>query len=221
MNNLTNDPSTIPSPLRPFQPISTKLSIAVLVQAAMESEDVGEFAEKCPGLYFVRMGRVRGRLMKSESALAEHTREFDLSGEGPLFRPESDADSGEAFQIPPQAFASSKITAGRAPFAYIQLRDTSVSGRHAEIPVQSTKMILVRDLFSKNGTRLNHELRPPFRATLLNCGDLVNFGRLGLQFYRSESLYSVLKLSAHEMISFVQSLLAKSEKSFRTVCDVL
>ena len=82
---------------------------------------MSEFVEKCPGLYFVRMGLVGGHLIQSDSALADNTCEFDLSHEGPLFRPESDAESGDAFQIPPQAFASSKITVGRAPFAYIQL----------------------------------------------------------------------------------------------------
>ncbi|MEE2903784.1 MAG: FHA domain-containing protein [Myxococcota bacterium] len=194
MSNLSNAPSTIPSPLRPFQPISTKLSLAALVQAARESKNVSEFVDKCPGLYFVRMGLVGGYLTHSDSALADNTCEFDLSNDGPLFRPNSDAESGDAFQVPPQAFASSKITVGRAPFAYIQLRDSSVSGRHAEISVQSPKVILIRDLLSKNGTRLNHKLLPRLHATPLNCGDLVSFGRLSLQFYRPESLYPVLKL---------------------------
>jgi pSer/pThr/pTyr-binding forkhead associated (FHA) protein len=63
---------------------------------------------------------------------------------------------------------------GRMPDSEIQIEDTSISRRHAEIVVRADGSLWLTDLKSANGTRVNNEsIRKP---TCLSDGDVVHFG---------------------------------------------
>ena len=64
-------------------------------------------------------------------------------------------------------------TIGRAPDNSIQLPDTSVSSRHAEIVVVAQNCYL-KDLGSTNGTTVNGQ---PVTETQLRAGDRIRFGK--------------------------------------------
>jgi pSer/pThr/pTyr-binding forkhead associated (FHA) protein len=65
-------------------------------------------------------------------------------------------------------------TIGRAPENSIQLEDTSVSGRHAELVLVADKCYL-KDLRSTNGTVVNGQA---ISEVLLRAGDRVRFGKV-------------------------------------------
>ena len=65
-------------------------------------------------------------------------------------------------------------TIGRAPENSIQLEDTSVSGRHAELVVVAENCYL-KDLGSTNGTMVNSQ---PVTEVQLRAGDRIRFGKV-------------------------------------------
>lgn len=75
-------------------------------------------------------------------------------------------------QIP---LTGSKFTIGRRPGNSLQVLETSVSGKHAELLV-SDEQILLRDLGSTNGTRVGGE---KVLESRLNHGAEVYFGQVG------------------------------------------
>ncbi len=76
------------------------------------------------------------------------------------------------------ALTGATTTFGRKPGNSVQLLDPSVSGKHAELVVDE-KGVLLRDLGSTNGTRINGERISEKR---LNGGDRVMFGSVDLVF---------------------------------------
>jgi hypothetical protein len=69
---------------------------------------------------------------------------------------------------------------GSAPDADIQLRDTTVSGKHASLRYKEGKFYLV-DLDSSNGTFLNDGAEPVAREELKD-NDLIRAGEMVLKF---------------------------------------
>ena len=65
-------------------------------------------------------------------------------------------------------------TIGRSPENTIQLEDTSVSGRHAEVVVVGESCYL-KDLGSTNGTVVNGQ---PVTEVQLRAGDRIRFGKI-------------------------------------------
>jgi pSer/pThr/pTyr-binding forkhead associated (FHA) protein len=65
-------------------------------------------------------------------------------------------------------------TIGRSPENSIQLEDTSVSGRHAELVVVAENCYL-KDLGSTNGTVVNGQ---PVKEVQLRAGDRIRFGKV-------------------------------------------
>jgi len=63
---------------------------------------------------------------------------------------------------------------GRMPDVEIQLEDTSISRRHAEVVVRADGSTWLTDLGSANGTLVNDE--PISQPTLLSDGDVIHFG---------------------------------------------
>ena len=191
MNSLSSAP---PEAAKPCPPISPKLTLAGLMNDAREASSAAEFAAKYPNYYLVRMGLVGGEILTPKRRIGSITSEFRLPVRGSVHSPSSDESSGDAFEIPICSVGQQGVVIGRSPHAYLQLRDVSVSGRHAEITVRNPSRVMIRDLTSKNGTRLNHKLIPCHQSIAVECGDLISFGRLSLQFYRPESLFRLLKL---------------------------
>jgi pSer/pThr/pTyr-binding forkhead associated (FHA) protein len=71
-----------------------------------------------------------------------------------------------------------RITIGRAPDNVIQIDDSSVSSRHAELLLIGERYQL-KDLGSTNGTRVNSEL---MADTFLRVGDRIRFGKVDARF---------------------------------------
>ena len=86
---------------------------------------------------------------------------------------ESGDRAGEVVPIAGQGF-----TIGRKPGHALQLLDNSVSGKHAEIAVDD-RGVLLRDLGSTNGTRVNGER---VIETRLTNGARIHFGNIELVF---------------------------------------
>lgn len=82
--------------------------------------------------------------------------------------------TGQRFSL-----AGGTVVVGRSPGCQFVLTDLSVSNNHAEI-VWDGAQYLVRDLGSRNGTRLNG--RPVTNATPLFSGAQVFFGMVGFTF---------------------------------------
>ena len=74
-----------------------------------------------------------------------------------------------------------KITLGRAPDNLIQIDDSSVSSRHAQLLLVGDRYQLV-DLDSTNGTRVNGET---VTEVFLKVGDRLRFGKVEAR-YESE-----------------------------------
>lgn len=95
--------------------------------------------------------------------------------------------TGQAIPLP----AATQATVGRADpvskFApdidltsYGAL-DLGVGRRHARLFIQSGQ-VMVEDLDSTNGTQVNGSKLAPRQPVMLNNGDQIQFGRIGMQF---------------------------------------
>ncbi len=71
-----------------------------------------------------------------------------------------------------------RITIGRAPDNMIQIDDSSVSGRHAQLSLIDDRYQL-KDLGSTNGTRVNSE---SVTDVFLRVGDRLRFGKVEARF---------------------------------------
>jgi len=71
-----------------------------------------------------------------------------------------------------------EISLGRAPDNMIQIDDSSVSGRHAQLLLVGERYQL-KDLDSTNGTRVNHET---ITETFLRFGDRIRFGKVEARY---------------------------------------
>ena len=88
---------------------------------------------------------------------------------------ESDLPPGASFALEPTT------TIGRHDDAVVRLEEPFVSARHAEITFNLGRW-WIRDLHSTNGTYINGQ--PISAPTGLRAGDVVQFGRIKLQFVR-------------------------------------
>jgi hypothetical protein len=86
---------------------------------------------------------------------------------------ESGERGGETVPVP-----AGGLTLGRRPGNSVQIPDASVSGRHAEVEVRGSEVVL-RDLGSTNGTRVGGERVSERRLT---HGDPVQLGNVKLVF---------------------------------------
>jgi hypothetical protein len=82
--------------------------------------------------------------------------------------------SGRAFDVPP-----GRTTIGRTSAAAITIDDSTVSREHAEL-VRSGVQVVLRDLGSTNGTRVNDQALVGSRE--LQDGDVVRLGSVELRF---------------------------------------
>jgi signal transduction histidine kinase/pSer/pThr/pTyr-binding forkhead associated (FHA) protein len=82
-------------------------------------------------------------------------------------------DQGTRFEL-----RDSPVTVGRDSDSSVQLHDTEVSRKHAELTIESDR-VLIRDLNSSNGTYVNGK---PMRQSLLRSGDQLQVGRTLLLF---------------------------------------
>ena len=88
-----------------------------------------------------------------------------------------------------------KITLGRAPDNLIQIDDSSVSSRHAQLLLVDDRYRLV-DLDSTNGTRVNGET---VTEAFLKVGDRLRFGKVEAR-YESEKTGEAQALPATDEI---------------------
>ncbi len=89
---------------------------------------------------------------------------------------------GRSYALPRAADGGGRWVVGRAPACDVRLDyDPFVSLEHAAIEESSGRIVL-RDLGSKNGTRVNWSTIPPREARALRPGDVVGVGRSMLCF---------------------------------------
>jgi pSer/pThr/pTyr-binding forkhead associated (FHA) protein len=98
------------------------------------------------------------------------------------------------------------LVVGRAPGSGLVLTDADASRRHCEIYRRGTSL-WVRDLGSKNGTRIGDELIPPQRETAWRLGSLIGIGRdrIGYHDAVAEAL-AELERAADERMSAEESV---------------
>lgn len=84
-----------------------------------------------------------------------------------------------------------KITVGRTRNHDLVLRDPSVSKFHAAFEVAESGQLTVRDMGSKNLTRLNGE--PVTRPVSITAGDKLTFGSVEALFCSSNALWRLLQ----------------------------
>ncbi len=98
------------------------------------------------------------------------------------------------------------LVVGRAPGCGLVLADADASRRHCEVFRRGTGL-WVRDLGSKNGTRVGEELIPPQRETAWRLGTLVGIGadRIGYHDAVAEAL-DELERAADERMSAEESV---------------
>lgn len=100
------------------------------------------------------------------------------------------------------------IRIGRHPDNEIQLKDRSVSRFHAQIIDQQNGNFLIRDLDSKNGVRVYFR---NVTASLLNHGDVVFIGKVGLRFIHYPSDYGTVSDTV-EVNDGIQSRMHKRQR---------
>lgn len=119
------------------------------------------------------------RTQAVDSAILESVREKKPEGVSPGLLVLSGNEIGKVFY-----FDDKGRTIGRDPEAQIQLRDQSVSRRHAQVYEQKSEdgdavHHIVVDLHSTNGTLVNGER---ISRAFLHDGDKIQFGQITLKF---------------------------------------
>ena len=173
------------------------ISIDALVTIIMEM-DKQQFVEEHGGLYLLAMGllsaeqlmekRAVGKLATSQESedtqpmtFGEHPH-HDLQKTHPL--------AGHAFHL----LAGERwLKMGRAAACDICVPDESVSEVHCQLQAGEGGL-LVCDLRSTNGTKVNLQRLPPDHAETVSDGDMVTVGRYSFQLFAAPTLYSTLRL---------------------------
>ncbi len=91
-------------------------------------------------------------------------------------------------------FKGVRMVIGRTPGVDLQLSDQSVSRRHVEL-VQGDKGVLLRDLGSGNGTKVNGE---KIAEKILEHGDEIHIGKTKLKFVDELAAFKKLRDDAQE-----------------------
>lgn len=91
-------------------------------------------------------------------------------------------------------FKGVRMVIGRTPGVDLQLSDQSVSRRHVEL-VQGDKGVLLRDLGSGNGTKVNGEKTA---EKVLEHGDEIHIGKTKLKFVDEMAAFKKLRDDAQE-----------------------
>jgi pSer/pThr/pTyr-binding forkhead associated (FHA) protein len=166
----------------------------------------------------VRVGRVwlevrfeptppteHAHLVTQEIALALVADALNAEGQlaGLRVRVVEGPDAGVEAVVPEQG---PPLVVGRAPGSGLVLTDADASRRHCEIYRRGTAL-WVRDLGSKNGTRLGDELIPPERETAWRVGTQMGIGadRIAYHDAVAEAL-AELERAADERMSADESL---------------
>jgi pSer/pThr/pTyr-binding forkhead associated (FHA) protein len=88
------------------------------------------------------------------------------------------ADPPTAVLAPPRADAGACLSLGRDPYCDFVVADPTVSARHAEL-LRTLDGWMIRDLGSRNGTRVNGWLTS---SAELEPGDAVTLGAVRMRF---------------------------------------
>jgi len=173
------------------------ISLDALVTMIM-ALDKQQFAEEYAGFYLLAMGllsaeqlmekRAVGKLATSQESedtqpmtFGEHPH-HDLQKAHPL--------AGHAFHLVP---AERWLKMGRATACDICVPDESVSELHCQIQAAEGGL-LVCDLRSTNGTKVNLQRLPVDHAAPVADGDMLTVGRYSFQLLAAPTLYSTLRL---------------------------
>ena len=178
------------------------IQLSDFLAVTRQSRSLQDFMEHFPHVYLVKMGELTGNLLGSKSAnelsqsnlMDSVTCEFELPSDGIRHGAKSSESGGHSYELIVPDSQAAEFIVGRAESADLTIRDPSISGHHAEIRIDGRDNVSLRDLGSKNGTKLNNELIEAEKACAVECGDLITFGRLSLQFYRPKSLFPLLRL---------------------------
>ena len=106
--------------------------------------------------------------------------------------------------------ASGEVVVGRAPEVALQLTDLSASRQHARLLVRSGE-VLIADLGSRNGTRVNGELIDGSRV--LGSGDVITICQASLIFYRQAA--APTEVSVYTVPQLRQRLQEEIDRSLR------
>lgn len=125
--------------------------------------------------------RVRGTVQPTDSVSARASAAGTVTAPGrPRLVPEADGAEG----APPRTIPITQpvTVLGRGPEADVQVADTGVSRRHAELHLEDSGVRLV-DLQSTNGTRVNGRR---VGSKLLRSGDRVELGTTALVYRQDD-----------------------------------
>ncbi len=78
---------------------------------------------------------------------------------------------------------ASNWSIGRSPTCAIPIRHRTVSRCHALIEYDSSRGLYIRDMGSSNGTWVNQHRLMPTEYKVLNDGDLIQLGKLQMEFF--------------------------------------
>jgi len=104
-------------------------------------------------------------------------------------------------------FSGERILVGSGSAVNFRIGDSLVSRRHAELLRQSDGRCGVKDLGSRNGTRVNDKKLLPEQLVELRHGDFVFFAQQGFRFDNGAGLLTNRKL-AWWCLALVVALLA-------------
>jgi len=180
------------------------IQLSDFLAVTRRSKDIQGFVQRFPNVYLVKMGELNGHLVNATSNNDENasnfvdyaTCEFELPSEGIRHCANSSETSRDSYELVVPLSKTVEFIIGRAESADLLIRDPSISAHHAEIRIDESGSATLRDLGSKNGTKINNARVEVAKAYAIDCGDLLTFGRLSLQFYRPKSLFPLLRLLA-------------------------
>jgi pSer/pThr/pTyr-binding forkhead associated (FHA) protein len=90
--------------------------------------------------------------------------------------------------------AAPSLFIGRNSSCDLVIPESSVSGRHCEIVVDSKGNLVGADLGSTNGMSINLKRLAPGMPLIIKDGDILTFGRYSFQYFLAESLYDALQV---------------------------
>ena len=180
------------------------IQLSDFLAVTRRSKNIQGFVQHFPNVYLVKMGELNGNLLSTNSKNGEShsnlvdsaTCEFELPSEGIRHRAKSTGTGQHSYELVVTPSRTAEFIIGRAESADLIIRDPSISAHHAEVRIDGRGVATLRDLGSKNGTKINNVRVEAAKSHIIDCGDLLTFGRLSLQFYRPKSLFPLLRLLA-------------------------
>lgn len=181
----------------------------VMMEQARSSMSFGQdqFLEEYPGVFLMAVGMVAAQ----ESAHSPEQQQ-GLRASKTLEVPKIELDNtlsmgsgerlGHAMRDHPLAGCTfflpsatpTRLIVGRKVDCDLTVPDVSVSDEHCELQLDESGTLLVTDLGSTNGTRINLARLEPNVAMALEDEDVLTVGRYSFQYFAAASLFEALQV---------------------------